>query len=243
MFKRLSDPAGGEGGKKKGGKPLTPQRSLPARPLRFYESNLNIELAKAPDLELKANPSQELVQRRRSTKGLPEEEVTRSKQRQEFYMRQINFRLRQVPCFPRYEPLDPFSTTLGSSMSDGILLWWVDCAAQGQAQGRRPGPARPGPGPAGTPRSSVPPPPKPPPPPPPNHAPPPPRPAPRPAASCSTRWLPAWWTSARSTGRRRTTPTSRRCSCARTRCCASPRRSCWAAGWTCAWRTSWWRAT
>jgi hypothetical protein len=114
MFKRLSDPAGGQdSGKKKGG-----------RPLRFYEPNPNeVELSKAPDLELKANPSQELVQRRRSTKGQLEEEVTRNRQRQEFYIRQINFRLRQVPCFPRYEPLDPFSTTLGRACQDGILLW------------------------------------------------------------------------------------------------------------------------
>ena len=117
MFRRLSDPPSAEHGKGK--------REKPARPLRFYAGfyQKDIELTKAPDLELKANPSQEMVLRRRSTMGVLEEEVTRQKQRQEFYIRQINLRLRQVPSFPRFVPLDPYTQTLGRACQDGVLLW------------------------------------------------------------------------------------------------------------------------
>jgi hypothetical protein len=132
MFRLFSDPLLNEQehGRSKGSllqhiqktyKNTTPQV---VRTLRYSEEIPleDLELGQSPELELKTNPSQELV-RRRSTRGVLEEEVTRQKQRQEFYIRQINFRLRQVLSWPRYVPLDPYTETLGNACKDGILLW------------------------------------------------------------------------------------------------------------------------
>jgi hypothetical protein len=120
MFKRLSEAAGLVADGSRGQQ----VPAGPTKPLRYFGDIRDIELSKATDIELKANPSQELQEmRRRSTFGLLEEEVTRQKQRQEFYIRQINFRLRQVLSWPRFVPLDPYTQTLGNACQDGILLW------------------------------------------------------------------------------------------------------------------------